>query len=109
MVHDDGDEEDLEEYEVAAGFKCYALQPEAKKAAAEEAKAVRLAAKAVMAAVQGPRTALLFFKLDCEAALTLHPHPHPRPNPHPNPNPNECEAAIGEAADPEMRVAEVTA
>ena len=88
MVHDDGDEEDLEEYEVAAGFKCYALQPEAKKAAAEEAKAVRLAAKAVMAAVQGPRTALLFFKLDCEAALTLHPHPHPRPNPHPNPNPN---------------------
>ena len=83
-MHDDGDEEDLEEYEVTAAFKCYALQPEAKKAAAEEAKAVRLAAKAVMAAVQGPRTALLFFKLDCEAA-------------------------IGEAADPEMRVAEVTA
>ena len=54
MVHDDGDEEDLEEYEVTAAFKCYALQPEAKKAAAEEAKAVRLAAKAVMAAVQGP-------------------------------------------------------
>ena len=30
---------------------------------------MRLAAKAVMAAVQGPRTALLFFKLDCEAAI----------------------------------------
>ena len=69
---------------MTAALQCYAQQPEAKKAAAEEAKAVRQAAKAVMAAVQGPRTALLFFKLDCEAAL-------------------------GEAADPEMCIAEVTA
>lgn len=90
VVHDDGDEEDLEDFEVKDAFKLYLETPEAKKAAALEAKAardeaknVRKAAKEAMAAVQGPRSALLFFKL-------------------------ECEACLGEAADPQMEVEEVS-
>ena len=127
-----------------AALKCYANTPEAKKAAADEAKAVRQAAKVALAAVQGPRSALLFFKLDCEA---VHAHSHaracacmharacactqarrhagtharrhagtqaravrvhvrgllavPRPSP-------PCSQAIGEAADPQMELEEVT-
>ena len=90
VLHDDGDEEDLEDFEVTAAFQCYSECPEAKKAqaqaeklAAAEAKAVRQAAKAAIAAVEGPRSALLFFKL-------------------------ECEACLGEAADPEMEVEAVS-
>ena len=90
VVHDDGDEEDLEDFEVKDGFKLYLDTPESKKkekvqekAARDEAKTVRKAAKEAMAAVQGPRSALLFFKL-------------------------ECEACLGEAADPQMEVEEVS-
>ncbi|KOO26840.1 hypothetical protein Ctob_004261 [Chrysochromulina tobinii] len=64
--HDDGDEEDLEEYECIDAFELYKTTPEATKLAQAKARAEAWVAKFVSGAVRGRLVARTFVRASVE-------------------------------------------
>ena len=100
-VHDDGDEEDLEEHEAVEAIAAYQETDEAKKLAAEAEKAAQKEARALEKEARAEAKAAREARrhesgaMPARSALQLYKE--------------EVEEAVGVSADPTMQVAEVVA